>query len=79
MPLMRGCSISGGYILANLGDFFKEFGETRGRGQLLPLSRPILDFTSLCADRGLGVGPGGPSMSQRCVPFYVITSFPCDS
>ena len=30
---------------------FKEFGENRG---LLPLS--ILDFTNLCADRGLEVG-----------------------
>ena len=42
------------YILANLGDFLKNLAKIGSGGRLLPLS--ILDFTNLCADRGLEVG-----------------------
>ena len=71
------------YILTNLGDFLKEFGENR---RLLPLS--ILDFTNLCADRGLEVGladllcPSGGGggwceRTQRTLPAYgPVVSYP---
>ena len=64
VPPTRGCSISGSRMwrkgrahrvfwvhFRQFRGFFKEFGENRG---LLPMS--ILDFTDLCADRGLEVG-----------------------